>query len=52
MSKTYYRLIEQQVSLVVLRRKEKQIWAIRGKKIKAKEKNRKRPCLLQRKNGN
>ena len=26
--------------------KEKQIWAIRGKKIKAKRKNRKRPSLV------
>ena len=32
--------------------KEKLIWAIREKKIKAKEKNRKRPRLLQRKNEN
>jgi len=32
--------------------KEKQIWAIREKKIKAKENNRKRPCLVQRKNEN
>jgi len=29
---------------------EKQIWAIRGKEIKAKENNRKRPSLVQRKN--
>jgi hypothetical protein len=40
------------VSLVVLRRKEKLIWAIRGKEIKAKENTRKRPSLLQRKDGN
>jgi len=39
-----------QVSLVVLRRKEKQVWAIRVKGIKAKENNRKRPSLVQRKN--
>ena len=32
--------------------KEKQIWAIRGKKTKAKENIRKRPCLIQRKNEN
>jgi hypothetical protein len=32
--------------------KEKQIWVIRGKKIKAKEKNRKGHSLLQRKNEN
>jgi len=31
-------------------RKEKQIWAIRGKEIKAKRNNRKRPSLIQRKN--
>ncbi len=31
-------------------RKEKQIWAIREKKIKAKKNNRKRPGLIQRKN--
>jgi len=30
--------------------KEKQIWAIREKEIKAKENNRKRPCLIRRKN--
>jgi hypothetical protein len=41
-----------QASLVVLLRKEKQIWAIRGKNINTKDKNRKRPCLLQRKNEN
>ncbi len=32
--------------------KEKQIWVIRGKKIKAKGNNRKRPTLVQRKNEN
>jgi hypothetical protein len=32
--------------------KEKPIWVIRGKETKAKEKNRKRPSLLQRKNEN
>jgi hypothetical protein len=32
--------------------KEKQIWVIRGKKIKAKRNNRKRPNLLQRKSEN
>jgi hypothetical protein len=31
-------------------RKEKQIWAIREKKIKAKRSNGKRPSLIQRKN--
>jgi len=31
-------------------RKEKQIWVIREKEIKAKENNRKRPSLTQRKN--
>ncbi len=30
--------------------KEKQIWVIREKKTKARRKNRKRPCLVQRKN--
>ena len=35
-----------------LSNKEKQIWVIRGKKIKAKEKNRKGHSLLQRKNEN
>jgi len=32
--------------------KEKQIWVIRGKEINAKEKNRKRPCLIKRENEN
>jgi len=32
-------------------RKEKQIWAIREKKIRAKRNIRKRPYLVQRKNG-
>jgi hypothetical protein len=32
--------------------REKQIWEIREKKIKAEEKNRKRHSLLQRKNEN
>jgi len=32
--------------------KEKQIWVIRGKKIKARGNNRKRPTLVQRKNEN
>ena len=32
--------------------KEKQIWVIRGKKIRAKGKNRKRPSLIQRKSEN
>jgi hypothetical protein len=32
--------------------KEKQIWVIREKKIRAKGNNRKRPCLIQRKNEN
>ena len=32
--------------------KEKQIWAIVAKKIKAKENNRKRPSLIQRKDEN
>jgi hypothetical protein len=32
--------------------KEKQIWEIRAKKIKAKRNTRKRPSLIQRKNGN
>jgi len=32
--------------------KEKQIWVIKGKKIKAKGTNRKRPSLIQRKNEN
>jgi len=31
-------------------RKEKQIWAIRAKEIKAEKNNRKRPSLVQRKN--
>jgi hypothetical protein len=31
-------------------RKEKQIWAIREKKIKAKRSNGKKPSLIQRKN--
>ena len=31
-------------------RKEKQIWAIRAKEIKAKRNNRKRPSLVQKKN--
>jgi len=31
-------------------RKEKQIWAIRVKKTKAKRNNRKKPGLIQRKN--
>jgi hypothetical protein len=30
--------------------KEKQIWVIRERKIKAKENNRRRPSVLQRKN--
>jgi hypothetical protein len=30
--------------------KEKQIWVIREKRIKAEEKNRKRPSIVQRKN--
>ena len=30
--------------------KEKQIWVIREKRIKAKGNNRKRPSLIQRKN--
>ena len=33
-------------------KKRKQIWAIAEKKIKAKEKTRKRPCLLPKKNEN
>jgi hypothetical protein len=33
-------------------RKEKQIWVIREKKIKAKGNNRKRPSLIQKKNEN
>jgi len=37
--------------LEVRRRKEKLIWAIRGEEIKAKENTRKRPSLIQRKNG-
>ena len=32
--------------------KEKQIWVIREKKIKAKRNNKKRPCLIQRKSEN
>ena len=35
-----------------LSNKEKQIWVIRGKKTKAKRNIRKRPSLIQRKNGN
>ena len=36
----------------IMANKEKQIWVIREKKIKAKGNNRKRPCLIQRKNEN
>ena len=32
--------------------KEKQIWVIREKKTKARRNNKKRPCLIQRKNEN
>jgi hypothetical protein len=38
--------------LLFSQKKEKQTWAIVEKEIKAKEKTRKRPSLLQRKNEN
>ena len=51
-STTEHRVFAATVRRHSFTRKEKQVWVIRGKKIKAKRNNRKRPSLTQRKNEN